>query len=78
MQENTIFTLLFKKKESYVSDQQQRISCQYRKSEQAFYAKIDHSIKQAEEGKVFRQHEGESIGDFVDRLLVLSTYGHYI
>ena len=47
-------------------------------SEQAFYAKIDHSIKQAEEGKVFRQHEGESASDFVDRLLVLSTYGHYI
>ena len=104
MQENTIFTLLFKKKESYVGDQQQRISCQYRKyldlvskgqdvilrsrhlgsfrltpvvdddgvmSEQAFYAKIDHSIKQAEEGKVFRQHEGESASDFVDRLLCI-------
>ena len=47
-------------------------------SEQEFYAKIDHSIKQAKEGKLFCQREGESAGDFVDRLLVLSTYGHYI
>lgn len=40
-------------------------------SEQEFYAKIDHSIKQAKEGKVFRQQEGESAGDFVDRLLCI-------
>ena len=40
-------------------------------SEKDFYAKIDHSIKQAKEGKVFRQREGESVSDFVDRLLCI-------
>ena len=38
-------------------------------SEQKFCAKIDHSVKQAKEGKV--QHDGESVGDFVDRLLCI-------
>lgn len=30
---------------------------------------IDHSIKQIEEGHFTKQMEGESIDDFVDRLL---------
>jgi hypothetical protein len=34
-----------------------------------FYAKIDRSIKQAEEGKVVRQQDGEAVEDFIDRLL---------
>ena len=38
-------------------------------SKEEFYAKIDHSIKQYEEGKVTRQGEDESVEDFVDRLL---------
>ena len=40
-------------------------------SEQEFCAKIDHSVKQAKDGKVFQQHDGESVGDFVDRLLCI-------
>lgn len=36
-----------------------------------FYEKLDHSIKQAEEGKVFIQNEDESIEDFIDRMLSL-------
>lgn len=38
-------------------------------SKKEFYAKIDHSIKQIEEGKVIRQHDGESVEEFIDRLL---------
>ena len=34
-----------------------------------FYAKIDHSLKQAEEGSVTRQHDGESVDAFIERLL---------
>ncbi len=38
-------------------------------SEKEFYEKIDHSIRQAKEGKVIRQQDGESIEDFVNRML---------
>jgi len=38
-------------------------------SEEEFYARIDHSLKQAEEGKVIRQQDGESVEAFIDRLL---------
>ena len=38
-------------------------------SKEEFYAKIDHSIKQIEEGKVTRQYDGESVEEFIDRLL---------
>ena len=38
-------------------------------SKEEFYAKIDHSIKQVEEGKVTRQRDGESVKEFIDRLL---------
>jgi antitoxin (DNA-binding transcriptional repressor) of toxin-antitoxin stability system len=38
-------------------------------SKEEFYAKIDHSIKQVAEGKVTRQHDGESVKEFIDRLL---------
>ena len=38
-------------------------------SEKEFYAKIDHSLKQAEEGSVTRQHDGESVDAFIERLL---------
>ena len=34
-----------------------------------FYEKIDHSLKQAEEGKVTLQGENESVDDFLNRLL---------
>ena len=37
--------------------------------EQQYYALIDHSLKQIEEGKAHKQKEGESVDDFVDRLL---------
>ena len=37
--------------------------------EEQFYALIDHSIKQIEEGHFTKQMDGESIDDFVDRLL---------
>ena len=37
--------------------------------EEQFYALIDHSIKQMEEGHFTKQMDGESIDDFVDRLL---------
>lgn len=40
-------------------------------SEKEFYAKIDHSIQQAHEGKVIRQRDEESVGEFVDRLLCI-------
>lgn len=38
-------------------------------SEKEFYAKIDYSLKQAEEGSVTRQHDGESVDAFIERLL---------
>ncbi|MDR0892618.1 MAG: type II toxin-antitoxin system prevent-host-death family antitoxin [Mediterranea sp.] len=38
-------------------------------SEEEFYTEIDHSIQQAKEGKVLKQHDGESVDDFVNRLL---------
>ena len=38
-------------------------------SETEFYSKIDRSIKQAEEGKVIRQNDGESTEDFINRML---------
>lgn len=38
-------------------------------SKEEFYARIDHSIKQYEEDKVTRQQDGESVEDFVNRLL---------
>lgn len=38
-------------------------------SEKEFNAKIDHSLKQAEEGSVTRQHDGESVDAFIERLL---------
>ena len=37
--------------------------------EEQVYALIDHSIKQMEEGHFTKQMDGESIDDFVDRLL---------
>ena len=40
-------------------------------SEKAFYEKLDRSIKQAEQGKVIRQHEGESAEDFINRMLCI-------
>lgn len=38
-------------------------------SEKEFYEKINRSIMQSEEGKIIRQNEGESVDDFVDRML---------
>ncbi len=38
-------------------------------SEKEFYEKVNRSIKQAEEGMVIRQDEGESVDDFIDRML---------
>ena len=38
-------------------------------SEKEFNAKIDHSLKQVEEGSVTRQHDGESVDAFIERLL---------
>lgn len=38
-------------------------------SETEFYSKIDRSIKQAKEGKVIRQNDGESTEDFINRML---------
>ncbi|ETK02721.1 hypothetical protein N425_02680 [Tannerella sp. oral taxon BU063 isolate Cell 2] len=38
-------------------------------SEKEFYAKIDHSLKQVEEGSVTRQCDGESVDAFIERLL---------
>lgn len=37
--------------------------------EQEFYSKLDHSIQQAKEGKIICQNEGESIEDFINRML---------
>lgn len=36
-----------------------------------FYSKIEHSLKQAKEGKVFKQQEGESVEQYLDRLLCI-------
>ena len=38
-------------------------------SEKELYEKLDRSIMQAKEGKVIRQQDGESIDDFVNRML---------
>ena len=38
-------------------------------SKEVLYAKIDRAVRQFEEGKVTRQGESESVGDFVKRLL---------
>ena len=38
-------------------------------SEKEFYEKVNRSIMQAEEGMVIRQDEGESVDDFIDRML---------
>ena len=38
-------------------------------SKEEFYAKLDHSLKQAKEGKVIRQRDGESVEEFINRLL---------
>lgn len=38
-------------------------------SEKEFYEKVNRSIMQAEEGRVIRQDEGESVDDFIDRML---------
>lgn len=40
-------------------------------SEKEFIAKIERSKKSAEGGRVFSQAEGESINDFIDRLLCI-------
>jgi len=34
-----------------------------------YYSKIDHSIEQAENGDVIKQQDGESVEQFIDRLL---------
>lgn len=38
-------------------------------SKEEFYAKLEESKLQIERGEVYKQEEGESIADFVDRLL---------
>jgi antitoxin (DNA-binding transcriptional repressor) of toxin-antitoxin stability system len=38
-------------------------------SKEEFFAKIDHSLKQVEEGKVTCQHDNETVEEFTDRLL---------
>lgn len=38
-------------------------------SKEEFYAKIERSAQQIREGKCFRQMDGESMEDFVERLL---------
>lgn len=38
-------------------------------SKKDFYAKIDHSLKQAQEGKIIKQNDGESMEAYLDRLL---------
>lgn len=38
-------------------------------SEKDFYSKLDHSITQAKEGKVICQNDGESIENFINRML---------
>lgn len=38
-------------------------------SEKEFYEKLDRSLQQAKEGKVVRQQDGESVEDFVNRML---------
>ncbi|MDR3127108.1 MAG: prevent-host-death family protein [Tannerellaceae bacterium] len=38
-------------------------------SKEAFFAKIGHSLKQYEEGKVIRQGEKETVEEFITRLL---------
>jgi prevent-host-death family protein len=37
-------------------------------SEEEFYAKIDHSIKQAKDGQVIKQRKDESVEEFINRL----------
>jgi prevent-host-death family protein len=38
-------------------------------SKEEFFDKIDHSLKQFEEGKVTRQHDNETVEGFIARLL---------
>jgi antitoxin (DNA-binding transcriptional repressor) of toxin-antitoxin stability system len=38
-------------------------------TEEEYYAKLDHSIRQAKEGKVIRQKDGESVKQFIERML---------
>ena len=40
-------------------------------TEKEFYAKIDHSLQQAAEGKVYRSMPGESADAFLDRLIAM-------
>ena len=40
-------------------------------TENEFYAKIDHSLQQAAEGKVYRSMPGESADSFLDRLIAM-------
>ena len=40
-------------------------------TEDEFYAKIDHSLQQAAEGKVYRSMPGESADAFLDRLIAM-------
>lgn len=39
-------------------------------NKEEFYAKIDHSLQQVKEGRVTRQHDGETVTEFIERLLV--------
>lgn len=38
-------------------------------SKDELYSKIEYSSKQAQEGKVFKQREGENVEQYLDRLL---------
>ena len=40
-------------------------------TEAEFYKKIEESVKSAENNKVFAQEEGESVDQFIDRLLCI-------
>ncbi len=40
-------------------------------SEAEFYKKIEKSVKSAENNKVFAQEQGESVDQFIDRLLCI-------
>ena len=40
-------------------------------TEREFYDKIDHSLQQATEGKVYRSMPGESADAFLDRLIAM-------
>lgn len=38
-------------------------------SEAEFYEKINKSVESAKKGRVYKMQDGESINDFIDRLL---------